>query len=128
MRTTQSLDHHKHHIQRNIGHSASELKILKNQLIEGNSELARLHTKQQSLRQRLEADREELASVEKGLGMFNLMAGGVIRDSMAKAKENHGHGIGICQKEFGYNPIFRRPGDTFKAESTYVMRVKLPPK
>jgi len=126
MRTTQMLDHHKHHIQRHMGHSAGEIKILKNQLIEGNSELARMHTKQQSLRQQLEADKEELAMIEKGLGMFDLMAGGTIVDNMATAKKKHVEGIGICQQDFGYNPIFRRPGDSFKAESSYVMRVKLP--
>jgi len=123
-RTTSQLNHEKNEIHRNIEDLKSETKDLKRQILAGNGELGRLKARQETLRNRLESDREELATVEKHLGMFSSMSAGTVVDSQKTCVAKHRHGMDMLEKEFGYHPLFRRPGDTFMATSTFVPRVK----
>jgi len=37
------------------------------------------------------------------------------KETYANAKKFHAKGIESLKREFGYHPIFKRPGDTFSA-------------
>ena len=78
------------------------------------------------LRQRVAHSKEALGLVDKQLEMAAAIQSGSVADSTKKCVAAHASGISLLQTEFSYNPIYRRPGDSFKAYSSFVPRVKLP--
>jgi hypothetical protein len=38
--------------------------------------------------------------------------------------ERHQHGMKLLEADFGYHPLFRKPGDTFQVRSTFAPRLK----
>eukprot|EP00615_Pteridomonas_danica_P009330 CAMPEP_0114359974 /NCGR_PEP_ID=MMETSP0101-20121206/23446_1 /TAXON_ID=38822 ORGANISM="Pteridomonas danica, Strain PT" /NCGR_SAMPLE_ID=MMETSP0101 /ASSEMBLY_ACC=CAM_ASM_000211 /LENGTH=199 /DNA_ID=CAMNT_0001503839 /DNA_START=45 /DNA_END=644 /DNA_ORIENTATION=+ len=123
-RTTSLLNHEKDQISRTVTELHDDSKVMYNQLQLGNSELGRLKSRQEVLMNRLEHDKRELEMVDKHLQMFQSMQQGTMVESQKKCAKNHSVGIQILQQNFGYNPIFRRPGDTFEAKSSFIPRFK----
>ena len=98
--------------------------MLQKQLLLSAGDLGRLKAKKETLENRLKSDRSELAHVEHHLSMFGALAGGEVAEAQKKCVANHQAGIQMLQAEFNYHPLFRRPGDTFMAKSTFVPRIK----
>jgi len=78
--------------------------------------LSTLETKKAELEARVKQSEEWAKTYDTEVGPFadryKAMTAdiGVIYD---KAKIGHAKGIVLLEKEFGYHPIFKRPGDTF---------------
>ena len=70
------------------------------------------------IRQEIEQERFRLQTVDKYLEQFGAIAEGDVAHAQETCIIQHRKGIGILEKEFGYNPIFRKPGDTFFAYGT----------
>lgn len=98
--------------------------MLKAQLMVNAGDLGRLKARKATLENRLKSSKEELTQVEKHLSMFDNLASGDVAESTKKCVLGHRSGMQMLQNEFGYNPIYRRPGDTFQAKSSFVPRVK----
>jgi len=74
-RTTSLINHEKGQIHRKTLHMHDEGKVLQSQFLLGASELGKLKARAETLRARLTSDREELATVDKHLNMFDSIQG-----------------------------------------------------
>ena len=98
--------------------------MLQAQLLVSAGDLGRLKARKESLENRLKSSRTELTQVETHLSMSSDLASGEVADATKKCVLGHRAGVALLQTEFGYHALFRRPGDSFMAKSTFAPRVK----
>ena len=83
-----------------------------------DKELMKLERRKEDIKKRMKANKEWADKYDNELGPFigsyNAMTGDLstIYDG---ARRGHERGRGLLMKEFGYHPMFKRPGDTFTA-------------
>ena len=116
---TSRLDDEKNAMHRNIDSLHSGAKHLKHEVMLGNGDMIKLKFAIDQCKQQLISDEERLEEVDCYLSMFSSVAEGDVADAQVTCVREHAKGIGILRKEFGYNPIYRRPGDTFFAKGTF---------
>lgn len=124
-RVTAQLNHEKNQLGQNVMKMKKETKSLRQESNQSKAELGALRNRQKMLMNSLESDRAELALLEAQLANFDQMnATGAVGESQRKIVAGHGHGMAILAKEFGYNPVYKKPGATFSASSSFQPRIK----
>ena len=68
----------------------------------------KLETRREALQARIKANEEWSAT-------YDIDVTGEIDKIYDKTKQGHARGIVLLEKEFGYHPSFKHPGDTFTA-------------
>jgi len=93
-----------------------EIKADQNGMLDFEKVMKQLETRKKELEDRVQHNTEWAANFEGSMGAsmnsFNDMTKdiGVIYNT---AKMGHQAGIKLLEKEFGYHPTFKKPGDTF---------------
>jgi flagellar motility protein MotE (MotC chaperone) len=99
-----------------VGALESEIKADLESKAEFERHLKVLETRKQDLLARIKSNKtsiQDFDSTNIAENYKNMTEG--IATIYANAKKGHASGIVLLQKEFGYHPVFKRPGDTFTA-------------
>lgn len=96
----------------------ADIKASEKSKMEFERILATLENRRTELRERVQRTNQWSAKYDLEVGPFAARYSemtGKIGDIYEKAKTGHAKGIVLLEKEFGYHPAFKHPGDTFTA-------------